>query len=231
MVLGGDPSPLSTVTLRSPGGRRVSLAAPPKGATVLVFYSTECPISNSYSPTLSTLVDSFPARSVKWLGVCVDPDLSDTEVKAHARDFGLRITVVRDRQGSFARKIGAKVTPEAFVIDDAGRIRYHGRIDDQFAARRKRNANPCGERAQGRDRRRSEWKGRGDAVRRSRRLSVARGSGGRGPPHLLQGRGADPPEELSGMPPARARWARSRSKLTSRRGSALPISPRWSRIE
>jgi len=144
MAVGADPPALSTMTLRSPGGRRVNLAAPPKGATVLVFYSTECPISNSYSPTLGTLVDSFPARSVRWLGVCVDPDLSDSEVEAHARDFGLRITVVRDRRGSFARKIGAKVTPEAFVIDDAGRIRYHGRIDDQFVARRTRNANPSG---------------------------------------------------------------------------------------
>jgi len=144
MVLGGDPSPLSTVTLRGLGGRPVSLAAPPKGATALVFYSTECPISNSYSPTLSTLVDSFPAKSVKWLGVCVDPDLSDSEVKAHASDFGLKFPVVRDRQGSFARKVGAKVTPEAFVIDAEGKIRYHGRIDDQFAARRQRNANPSG---------------------------------------------------------------------------------------
>ncbi len=143
-VLGGDPSPLATATLRDLGGRRVSLAAPPKGVTALVFYSTECPISNSYSPTLSTLMDSFPAQSVKWLGVCVDPDLSDSEVKAHTGDFGLKFPVVRDRQGSFARKIGAKVTPEAFVIDDGGRIRYHGRIDDQFAARRQRNANPAG---------------------------------------------------------------------------------------
>ena len=35
------------------------------------------------------------------------------------------------------------MTPEAFVIDAEGQVRYHGRIDDQFAARRKRNANPA----------------------------------------------------------------------------------------
>ena len=125
-------------------GRRIDLAAPAHGATVLIFYSTECPISNSYSPTLATLVDSFPAKSVKWLGVCVDPDLSDSEVETHARDFGLKFPVVRDRHGSLARKLGAKVTPETFVIDADGKVRYHGRIDDQFVARRKRNANPSG---------------------------------------------------------------------------------------
>jgi mono/diheme cytochrome c family protein len=143
-VFGSDPGPLSSATLPGLGGQPVQLAAPAKGVTALVIYSTECPISNSYSPTLSTLVDSFPAQSVKWLGVCVDPDLNDSEVKTHAGDFGFRFPVVRDRQGAFVRKIGARVTPEAFVIDDAGRVRYHGRIDDQFAARRQRNANPAG---------------------------------------------------------------------------------------
>ena len=72
-----DPPGLSSASLHGLDGHRVKVAAPEGGATVLVFYSTECPISNSYSPTLATLVDSFPAKSVKWLGVCVDPDLSD----------------------------------------------------------------------------------------------------------------------------------------------------------
>src|SRR5262249_1938420 len=64
--------------------------------------------------------------------------------RTHARDFKLNFRVVRDRHGSFARKIGATMTPEAFVVDATGRIRYHGRIDDQFVARRLRNANPSG---------------------------------------------------------------------------------------
>jgi hypothetical protein len=36
------------------------------------------------------------------------------------------------------------MTPEAFVVDANGRVRYHGRIDDQFAKRGVRNANPSG---------------------------------------------------------------------------------------
>jgi hypothetical protein len=132
------------LSVRGLDGRQIALAAPANGATAIIFYSTECPISNSYSPTLATLVDTFPAHSLKWLGVCVDPDLSDSEVEAHARDFRLKFPVVRDRNGSLAHKLGARVTPEAVVIDTAGKIRYHGRIDDQFVARRLRNANPTG---------------------------------------------------------------------------------------
>ncbi|MEJ7637624.1 MAG: peroxiredoxin, partial [Singulisphaera sp.] len=49
--------------------------------------------------------------------------------------------MARDQRGAIAAKLGAKVTPEAFVLDSAGRVRYRGRIDDQFAGRGKRNAN------------------------------------------------------------------------------------------
>ena len=120
----------------------IDLTAPKGGVTALVFYSSECPISNAYSPTLNALVGEFPEASLKLVGVCVDPDLTDADVRAHAEDFGLKFPVVCDRDGALAAKLGVKVTPEAFVIDAEGRVRYHGRIDDQFAARQQRNANP-----------------------------------------------------------------------------------------
>ncbi len=31
--------------------------------------------------------------------MCVDPDLSDADVKAHARDFSLKFPMARDKQG------------------------------------------------------------------------------------------------------------------------------------
>ncbi len=57
-----DPPELSNATVHGLEGHRIKLAAPQGGATVLIFYSTECPISNSYSPTLKSLVESFPGR-------------------------------------------------------------------------------------------------------------------------------------------------------------------------
>ncbi len=146
--LGAGPIPRARAAappvraLRAPDGTSIDLEAPRGGVTVLVFYSSECPISNAYSPTLNRLADEFPAGKVKLVGVCVDPDLSDADMIAHARDFALKFPVARDRDASAAARVGATVTPEAFVFDDAGHARYHGRIDDQFAARQKRNANP-----------------------------------------------------------------------------------------
>jgi peroxiredoxin len=131
--------------LRGPDGNTVDWSVPERGALVVVFYSSECPISNAYSPTLNRLVAEFPAGKLKLVGVCVDPDLSSADIAAHARDFELKFPVVQDRRGLAAAALGATVTPEAFVIDPTGRVRYHGRIDAQFAARQKRNANPMGE--------------------------------------------------------------------------------------
>ena len=193
-----DPSALANASLHGLEGHRIKLAAPHGGATVLVFYSTECPISNSYSPTFKSLVESFPGDKVKWIGVCVDPDLSDQEVKAHSRDFSLKFPVARDRQGSLARKLGAKMTPEAFVIDSDGRVRYHGRIDDQFAARQKRNVNPTENDLKDALARSPERQGTQDRFCRGRRLPYSRG-GLRCKAHVLQGCGDDHPEELPGL--------------------------------
>ena len=141
-VLGAEPPKVKFPRLFGPDGRAVDTKASEKGVTVFIFYSSECPISNAYSPALNRMAGEFPAGRVKVIGLCVDPDLTDAEVLTHAKDFDLKFPVSRDREGTVARRLGATVTPEAFVIDDQSRIRYHGRIDDQFVARQKRNANP-----------------------------------------------------------------------------------------
>jgi peroxiredoxin len=141
---GKPPASVELGSLKGPDGRPVDLSPPRGGISVLLFYSSECPISNAYSSTYNALYDAFRSPTVKWTGICIDPDLGDADVATHARDFGLKFPVVRDRQGTLARKVGATMTPEAFVFDGDGRLRYHGRIDDQFAARRVRNANPTG---------------------------------------------------------------------------------------
>jgi hypothetical protein len=133
------PTSFDVREIRGLAGRAVDLKAPHGGVTVLVFYSSECPISNAYVPTLNQLRERYSAQKLSLVGICVDPDLSDSEVAAHARDFTMKFTVGRDRFGRVAAKLGATVTPEAFVLDDQGRVRYHGRIDDQFASRRRRN--------------------------------------------------------------------------------------------
>lgn len=128
--------------IKGPDGRLVELKPPDRGATVLIFYSSECPISNGYSPTLNQIAAGFPAERVRFVGVCVDPDLSNAEVVAHSKDFGLKFPVVHDPDGSLGKRLGATITPETFVVDTGGVVRYYGRIDDLYPERGKQNAHP-----------------------------------------------------------------------------------------
>ncbi len=123
-------------------GSAIGLRAPAGGVTALVFYSTECPIANYYGPTLNALVDQYPGKRLQLIGVCLDPDLTPEAHAAHAKEFGLKYPVIRDPNGRLAAAFGATVTPEAIVLDHAGVVRYRGRIDDQYAARRVKTAVP-----------------------------------------------------------------------------------------
>jgi hypothetical protein len=139
----GDSTPaLEPLAVRCADGQELRLDARENGATALIFLSTECPISNAYSPTLSELVAKHPAPVVKLVGLCVDPDVSDAALAAHAKEYRFNFPVARDVNLKVAKRFGVKFTPEVVVLDHRGQVRYQGRIDDQFAARQKRNMNP-----------------------------------------------------------------------------------------
>ncbi len=139
---GDSPGQVAVREVRGVDGKSIPLVPSKGGATALVFYSTECPISNEYSPILAKLAETLASPGFALIGVCVDPDLSTVEVAKHAKEFGLKFPVVLDRDGSLAAKLGIKVTPEAVVLDAKGKIRYQGRIDDTYPTRGKRRANP-----------------------------------------------------------------------------------------
>jgi thiol-disulfide isomerase/thioredoxin len=137
-----DSTPRLPARAEGVHGKAVSLAIPANGALVVVFYSTECPISNAYTPTLNAISSDYAGKPVRLVAVCADPDLTDGEILKHERDYAIRYEVAVDRRGVLAARLGAKLTPEAFVVDSSGVIRYRGRIDDQFASRGKRRVVP-----------------------------------------------------------------------------------------
>ncbi len=100
---------------------------------VLVFTSAECPIANSYAPTLRELAAASRAQPVRWFLVHVDPDLDAAAARRHADEYELPGTVLRDPQQTVAHALGITKTPEAAVLTSKG-LAYRGRIDDQWRA-------------------------------------------------------------------------------------------------
>jgi peroxiredoxin len=97
---------------------------------VVVFLSTECPFSNAYHERLLGIAKDYASRNVAIVGINSHPAESIGEIRAHASRNKLDFMILKDEDSRIADAYGATRTPEVFVIDPAGLLRYHGRIDN-----------------------------------------------------------------------------------------------------
>jgi peroxiredoxin len=101
-------------------------------AVVLVFADTGCPLVARYTPTLKQLDADYRAKGVQFVGAFPNGQESITGIAAFAVKYDLQFPVVRDVDGAVATALGATMTPEVVVLDADRRLRYRGRIDDQY---------------------------------------------------------------------------------------------------
>ncbi len=117
-------------------------ASPETEALVVVFIATDCPIANYFQPTLRRLSAEFGREGMALVMVHADPSVTAEDARAHRAEFAIEAPVVLDPEFAVARRLAAKVTPEAFVIDREGAVRYRGRIDDTYADFGKKRPRP-----------------------------------------------------------------------------------------
>jgi peroxiredoxin len=103
-----------------------------KKAIVIVFVGTECPIANLYFPTLVQMHRAYNDKGVQFLAINSNDQDSAADVAAHARERKIPFPVLKDTKHKAADALGARRTPEAFLLDADSAIRYRGRIDDQY---------------------------------------------------------------------------------------------------
>jgi hypothetical protein len=100
-------------------------------ATVLIFISDDCPISNRYAPELERLNAEYGKRGVKFWLVHSDKSETPPAIREHAREYSLTIEELRDTGLRLAKLSHAQATPTAAVFTRDGQLVYHGRIDDR----------------------------------------------------------------------------------------------------
>jgi hypothetical protein len=113
-------------------GRAVDPLATHSGATVLLFVRTDCPITNRYAPELQRLAQEFKGRSVAFWLVYPDRDEAATHIESHMREYGFPGQALRDPKHVLVHEAHATVAPEAAIFNGAGKLVYHGRIDDRY---------------------------------------------------------------------------------------------------
>ncbi len=111
-------------------GKSVSFSSLRGPLTVVTFVATQCPVSNAYNQRMIALYKDYSPRDVKFIFVNANRSEPAAEVRDHGRRAGFVFPVYKDANNFVADRFGAEVTPENFVIDSAGIIRYHGSIDD-----------------------------------------------------------------------------------------------------
>lgn len=107
-------------------------------AVVIIFTSLYCPYAKFYEDRISRLIDGYSRSDVRFILINPNnPDKSTADASANivaeTKRLGLKIPFLSDRSQEVANLLGARKTPEAFVLvpkNNVFKVVYHGAIDD-----------------------------------------------------------------------------------------------------
>ena len=123
-------APVANFALSDVKGKQVGFLDLRGDLTLVVFIATQCPVSNAYNGRMKELYNDYAPKGVKFVVINSNASEPASEVEAHSAKNRFQFAVYKDGNNVVADRFGAQVTPEAFLIDAAGIIRYHGAIDD-----------------------------------------------------------------------------------------------------
>lgn len=106
-----------------------------KQAVVVIFSCNHCPYVVASEDRMIKLQADYAAQGVQLVAINPNDEVkypadNFAAMKVRAAEKGFNFPYLRDETQQVARAYGASVTPEVFLIDTAGTIVYHGRIDD-----------------------------------------------------------------------------------------------------
>jgi peroxiredoxin len=99
---------------------------------VVVFLGADCPLAKLYAPRLAKLARTYRKRGAAFLAIAPNRHDSVADLARYVRQHALPFPLLRDVGQVVADRFTARRSPEVFVLDRGRRIRYRGRIDDQY---------------------------------------------------------------------------------------------------
>jgi peroxiredoxin len=126
-----EPKKIENFTLEDVNGAKHALTDYTRyKAVVLMFISTQCPVSNGYNTRMAALHNDYKDKGVVFLGINSNKSESIDEIRSHAKEHEFGFTVLKDPDNKIADKLEASVTPEIYLLNPELELLYHGRIDD-----------------------------------------------------------------------------------------------------
>jgi peroxiredoxin len=136
--------PVDDFQLNNHKGETYSLATySEQPIIVIAILGTECPLAKLYGPRLQQFSNDYAKQGVTVIGLNANSQDSLADIKAYVQKHDIEFPILRDLENKVVDLLGAKRTPEVFVLDRERLIRYHGRIDDQYGVGYVRDKATC----------------------------------------------------------------------------------------
>lgn len=108
-----------------------------KEAVAVVFSCNHCPYVRAWEDRMVQIQADYAGKGVQLIAINSNdaqkyPDDSFPQMKVRARQKGFNFPYLYDESQTIARAYGAERTPEVFLFDKSGVLRYHGAIDDNY---------------------------------------------------------------------------------------------------
>lgn len=123
-------------TLRNVDGRECSVTGLGGGnVSVVVFTCNHCPYALAWEDRLIEIAGEYAGQGVSVYAINANdpvkyPADNAEAMAARAREKAYPFPYLQDVTQEIARAYGAERTPEVFVFDVEGLLRYHGTVDD-----------------------------------------------------------------------------------------------------
>ncbi|CAK9090107.1 Thiol-disulfide oxidoreductase ResA, partial [Durusdinium trenchii] len=99
---------------------------------VVAFMGTECPLAKLYASRLVELAEDYKDSNVAVVAAFSNRQDSIEEMEHFARVYGVSFPCLKDVGNQVADQFQAQRTPEVYVLDKDRKVRYVGRVDDQY---------------------------------------------------------------------------------------------------
>src|SRR5437588_9462066 len=107
-----------------------SRTAPSIKVTVLLFLSTDCPISAKYTSRINALYQTFASKGVRFEAVFPNDLETQPSVRAYMSDRHYDFPFAIDLGAQRAKKLHVRVVPTAVLLNANNKVAYEGAIDD-----------------------------------------------------------------------------------------------------
>ena len=104
---------------------------------IIIFICNHCPYVKAVMGRLVEIQKKYRDKEVQLIGINPNDEITYPEdsfenMKLFAKEYNMNFPYLRDETQKIAKEYDAACTPDIYVYDKDRKLKYHGRIDDNW---------------------------------------------------------------------------------------------------